>query len=164
MSYAAEHFFGVADITGAYLAGIIISSVTMSDYVTEKVEITSYMLFSPIFFASIGIRITGLEMDIPMLVFAVVLLIVAVLTKIAGCGLGALICGFTKRESLCVGIGMICRSEVATIIVSRGVELGYIGEQYFAPIILIVIITSLVTPVLLKTAYCKEYCYTNRAS
>lgn len=164
MSYAAEHFFGVADITGAYLAGIIISSVTMSDYVTEKMEITSYMLFSPIFFASIGIRITGLEMDMHMLLFAIVLLIVAVLTKIVGCGAGALLNGFSKRDALCVGVGMICRSEVATIIVSRGVELGYIGEQYFAPVILIVIITSLIAPVLLKTAYCKKYCYTGPGS
>jgi Kef-type K+ transport system membrane component KefB len=160
MSYAAEHFFGVADITGAYLAGIIISSVTMSDYVTEKVEVTSYMLFSPIFFASIGIKITGLEMDARMLVFAVILLTVAIASKIIGCGAGALISGFSKRDSLCIGIGMICRSEVATIIVSRGVELGYIGEQYFAPVILIVIITSLVTPVLLKSSYGRKCCTT----
>lgn len=157
MSYAAEHFFGVADITGAYLAGIIISSVTMSDYVTEKMEITSYMLFSPIFFASIGIKITGLEMDLPMLGFSLALLAVAIITKIAGCGLGALACGYSRQDSLRIGIGMICRGEVAAIVVSRGAELGYIGEQYFAPVILIVIITTLMTPVLLKAVYSKKH-------
>ena len=85
--------------------------------------------------------------------FAVLLTLVAIITKMVGCGLGAKMCKFTWKESLQTGIGMISRGEVALIVAEKGRQVGLISENMFAPIILVVIITTLVTPILLKVAF-----------
>ena len=153
LAYIAEEFFGVADITGAFLAGIIISNVTHSDYVSEKLDITSYMLLSPIFFASIGIKTSVENMDIKIILFAVVLLIIAILTKVVGCGLGARMCGYESKEAVQIGVGMISRGEVALIVADKGASIGLMNHTYFAPLIIVVIITTIITPILLKVVY-----------
>lgn len=153
LSYIAERYFGIADITGAYLAGIIISSVTQSHYISEKFEVLSFMLLSPIFFASIGIKthFTGLTGSI--MIFTIVLLIVAILTKVVGCGLGARACGYSKKESLRIGIGMISRGEVALIVADKGAAIGIMNAVLFGPLVIVVIVTTLMTPILLKLVY-----------
>jgi Kef-type K+ transport system membrane component KefB len=153
LAYIAEEYFGIADITGAYLAGVIISNLKSNEYVAEKVEITSYMLFSPIFFASIGIKTSIHTMSWNAIFFSLLLIFVAILTKIIGCGIGARLTGFTKDESLKVGIGMVSRGEVALIVANKGAAVGLIREEYFAPIIIVVLVTTLITPILLKIAY-----------
>lgn len=153
LAYIAEEFFGIADITGAYLAGIIISNVSCNDYVAEKVEVTSYMLFSPIFFASIGIKTAVHSVDAHMLLFAGALLAVAIISKVVGCGVGARLMSFSKDESLRIGVGMISRGEVALIVADKGAAVGLIKEADFAPIIIVVLITTLITPILLKLVY-----------
>jgi len=153
LAYIAERYFGIADITGAYLAGIIIANLGSNEYVNEKVEVTSYMLFSPIFFASIGIKTVVETMDFRILIFSLVLLVIAILTKIIGCGFGAKIMGFTKEESLRIGVGMVSRGEVALIVADKGNSVGLIKDEYFAPIIIVVLVTTLVAPILLKYAY-----------
>ena len=153
LSYAAEHFFGVADITGAYLAGAIISSITLCEYVSKKVEVTSYMLFAPIFFASIGIKAAIHHIDLHMAMFSAVLIIVALLTKVAGGGLGAKMAHYNKVEALRCGVGMMARGEVALIVVARGVAADLIPDTYITPIVLLVIVSSLLTPAFLKLAY-----------
>jgi len=158
MAYGAEKIFGVADITGAYMAGIIISNIslcntTLSEYVTEKVEVTSYLLLSPIFFASIGIKATVGQIDMHMILFASALLAVAVITKLGGCGLGAKMCGFSNKDALRVGTGMVARGEVALIVADRGVSAGLMSADLLTPIIILVIATSLLTPILLKLQY-----------
>ncbi|QUH29917.1 cation:proton antiporter [Vallitalea guaymasensis] len=153
LAYIAEEFFGVADITGAFLAGIIISNVTHSDYVSEKLDITSYMLLSPIFFASIGIKTSVENMDMKIILFAVVLLIIAILTKVVGCGLGARMCGYESKEAVQIGVGMISRGEVALIVADKGASIGLMNHTYFAPLIIVVIITTIITPILLKVVY-----------
>jgi len=153
LAYIAEKFFGIADITGAYLAGIIISNITQSDYVEEKSNVMSYMLLSPIFFASIGIKTQVSAMDSRIVLFGVLLLIVAVLTKVIGCGLGARIFKYSKQESLQIGVGMISRGEVALIVAAKGSRAGLMEEKYFAPLIIVVIITTLITPILLKGVF-----------
>ncbi len=158
MAYGAEKLFGVADITGAYMAGIIISNIslsnsTLSEYVTEKVDVTSYLLLSPIFFASIGIKATVGHIDLHMILFASALLAAAVITKLAGCGLGAKMCGFSSKDALRVGTGMIARGEVALIVADKGVSAGLMSADLLAPVIIVVIATSLLTPILLKTQY-----------
>lgn len=158
MAYAAEKLFGVADITGAYMAGIIISNITYSDttlseYVTGKVEVTSYMLLSPIFFASIGIKATVGQIDLQLILFAAALLAVAVITKLGGCGLGARISGFDKKDALRVGTGMVARGEVALIVADKGVSAGLMDANLLTAIIILVIATSLLTPIMLKVFY-----------
>ena len=91
LSYAAEHFFGVADITGAYLAGAMISSITLCEYVSKKVEVTSYMLFAPIFFASIGIKAKISHLNLHVMIFALTLIAVALITKVLGGMIGGLV-------------------------------------------------------------------------
>jgi Kef-type K+ transport system membrane component KefB len=153
LSFVSESWFGVADITGAYLAGIILANTMEAEYISKKFETVSYMLLSPIFFAAVGLKVTISSMDTNMLIFTVVLLIVAVLTKIIGCGLGAKMCRYSNDESLKIGIGMISRGEVALIVANKGASVGLMDDKFFAPIILIVIITTLVTPILLKIMY-----------
>jgi len=153
LSYAAERFFGIADITGAYLAGLIISNVKQADYISSKFEVLSYMLLSPIFFASIGLRthLTGLTPAI--IAFAGVLLLVAMLTKVIGCGFGARLMGYNSRDSFRIGTGMISRGEVALILAGKGAAIGLMNQVLFAPLILVVVVTTLLTPVLLKVVY-----------
>ena len=104
MSYSAEKFFGVADITGAFVAGLAMSNGPRATYLTNRFETLSYMLLSPVFFASIGLKVVLPGMDTSIIIFAVLLLIVAVLTKIIGCGLGAKVCGMKNKDALRVGI------------------------------------------------------------
>ncbi len=153
LAYIAEEYFGIADITGAYLAGIIISNLKSNEYVAEKVEITSYMLFSPIFFASIGIKTSIHTMSWNIVFFSLLLIVVAIMTKIIGCGIGARLTGFSREDSIKIGIGMVSRGEVALIVANKGAAVGLIREEYFAPIIIVVLVTTLITPILLKLAY-----------
>lgn len=155
LSFISEKFFGVADITGAYIAGIIISNTTQSKYVQRRIEILSYMFLSPMFFASVGLKATISVMSLQLTIFTILLLIVSIISKVAGCGLGAKICGYTSDESLKIGIGMISRGEVALIVANLGSQYGLMSEKYFGPIILVVIITTVITPILLKVVYSK---------
>ena len=153
MSFMAERFFGIADITGAYIAGIIISTTCESEYVSVKIDTISFLLLSPIFFANIGIKTTLNVMNPSMLVFTVVLLLVAILTKVIGCGLGAKLCKYTNGESIRIGVGMISRGEVALIVANVGVSMNLMPDKYFGPVIMVVIVTTLITPILLKLVY-----------
>lgn len=153
MAYLSEVVFGVADITGAYFAGLILCNVTeIKAYVASKINVTSYMFFVPVFFASIGIK-TSLEgMNMSIVFFAVILLLVAILSKIIGCGIGAKVCGFSKKESVIIGIGMISRGEVALIVAQKGAQANLISDNLLPAIVLVVIVTTLITPVMLKCA------------
>ncbi|MGN1013804.1 MAG: cation:proton antiporter [Butyricicoccus sp.] len=151
MSYCAEEFFGVADITGAYFAGLLLCNLPfVRDYVSRRVSIVSYMFFSPIFFASVGVKTDLHGLTPSLLLFGLLLLIIAILTKVVGCGLGAKMCKFSTHDSLSIGIGMVSRGEVALIVAQKGSACGLVSESMFAPVILVVIVTTLITPILLK--------------
>ena len=153
MSYIAEKFFGVADITGAYLAGLIISNSSKSSYVTEKFEPLSYLLLSPVFFASIGLKVHLPKMSGAIIAFSLILILVAILSKIVGCGLGAKLCKYENHECVKIGVGMISRGEVALIVASKGEALGMMGSNFLGPIIIMVVVTTVITPILLKIVY-----------
>ena len=157
LSYIAEVFFGIADITGAYFAGIILCNILdLREYVAKKINIMNYMFFAPIFFSSIGIK-TNLEgFTSEIAEFSIVLLIIAILTKVLGCGLGAKLFKFTNHEALAVGVGMISRGEVALIVAQKGAAAGLINTDLFPTIVLVVVVTTLVTPILLKLVMNKE--------
>lgn len=151
LSYVSERYFGIADITGAYFAGLMLCNIgRLREYLNKKINIVSYMLFSPIFFASIGIK-TDLSGFTPQLaLFSAVLLAVAILSKVVGCGLGARLCRFNRHEAFVVGLGMVSRGEVALIVAQKGAQAGLVDAHLFPPIVLMVIVTTLITPILLK--------------
>lgn len=153
MSFCAEHFFGVADITGAFVAGLALSNGPRATYLSNRFDTLSYMLLSPVFFASIGLKVVLPKMNLNIILFALILLAVAVVTKIIGCGLGAKMCKFSNKDSLRIGVGMVSRGEVALIVASKGAAVGLMNDKYFAPIVIMVVVTTIITPILLKFVY-----------
>lgn len=153
LSYIAEVFFGIADITGAYVAGIILCNLRDSDYIAEKMDINSYMLFGPVFFASIGLKTKFDGFTVSLLVFSLAFVAVAMITKIIGCGLVARLCKNNWRDSFKVGVGMMTRGEVALIVAQKGLAVGLLSSEYFASVILLIICSSVVTPIVMKLLY-----------
>lgn len=153
MAYAAEHFFGVADITGAFIAGLIMSNTNKSEFIQRKFDTLSYMLLSPVFFASIGLKVELPKMTASIVIFAVVLTIVAIVTKVVGCGLGAKACKYKNYQAIRIGVGMVSRGEVALIVASKGEALGLLGTNFLGPIIIVVVFTTIITPILLKIVF-----------
>ncbi|WP_317310942.1 cation:proton antiporter [Clostridium thermobutyricum] len=152
-SYCAEHFFGVADITGAFIAGLIMAGTDRTHYINSRFETLSYMFLSPIFFASIGIQVTLGEMNGKLILLTIVLLIVAILTKVVGCLIGAKICRYTTREALQIGTGMVSRGEVALIVANKGIMAGLVTSAMLAPIVIMVVITTVITPIFLEMVF-----------
>lgn len=156
MSFVAEEVFGVADITGAFIAGLVLSGTKKARYISSKFDVLSYLYLSPIFFASIGLKVALPEMTGAIVAFSLTLVVVAILTKIVGCGVGAKICGLETYESKRVGVGMVSRGEVALIVASKGAALGLLGSDFIGPIVIMVVVTTVVTPILLKIVYKKD--------
>jgi len=155
-AYTAEKLFGIADITGAYVAGIILCSIQDSEYIDEKIDINSYMLFGPVFFASIGLKTSIDNIDSGIIVFSIGFVLVALITKIIGCGIMAKICRFRFLDSLKIGVGMMTRGEVALIVSQKGLSEGLMNPVYFTSVILLIIISSISTPIILKLLYAKD--------
>ena len=156
LSYIAERYFGIADITGAYVAGIILCSIKDSDYIAEKMDINSYMLFGPVFFASIGLKTNIDSFNLEILWFSLGFVAVALICKIIGCGLAARACGFNFHDSLKIGVGMMTRGEVALIVSQKGLSVGLLSPVYFTSVILLIVVSSISTPIVLKLLYAKE--------
>ena len=153
LSFCAEEFFGVADITGAFIAGLVISDSNRSNYLNSRFETLSYMLLSPIFFASIGIKVQLTAMTKTIFIFAILLLLVAILSKVFGCALGAKLCRYSNREAIQIGTGMISRGEVALIVANKGIAMGLMLPEFLAPVVIVVVVTTIVTPILLKVVF-----------
>ncbi|MFH5827454.1 cation:proton antiporter [Clostridium perfringens] len=153
LSFCAEEFFEVADITGAFIAGLVISDSNRSKYLNSRFETLSYMLLSPIFFASIGIKVQLTAMTKTIFIFAILLLLVAILSKVFGCALGAKLCRYSNREAIQIGTGMISRGEVALIVANKGIAMGLMLPEFLAPVVIVVVVTTIVTPILLKVVF-----------
>lgn len=156
LAYIAESYFGIADITGAYVAGIILCSIRDSEYIAEKMDINSYMMFGPVFFASIGLKTSIDSINGEILLFSIGFVIVALIAKIIGCGLMARICRFNNMDSLKIGVGMMTRGEVALIVSQKGLAVGLLSPVYFTSVILMIIVSSISTPIILKILFAKE--------
>lgn len=154
VSYATETFFGIADITGAYLLGLFFSQHRVKKEVARKITVPSYLFFSPIFFASVGLKVELESLTAKMFVFSLLLIAAAFAAKVIGCALGAKICGFTVRESVQVGVGMVSRGEVALIMAQKGFAVGLVDAAIFPPIVLMVIATTVITPIVLRRIMC----------
>ena len=153
LSYLAETFFNLADITGAYVAGVVLCNLADRDYIERRIDISSYMIFAPIFFAGIGLKTTFGSMNATLILFCISFVIVSLLGKVIGCGLCAKALGFDKKDSLRIGVGMMTRGEVALITAQKGLAVGLLTADFFTPVILLILVSSVVTPILLKKLY-----------
>ncbi|MCP8969446.1 cation:proton antiporter [Ectobacillus ponti] len=152
-AYTAE-YAGVAAIIGSYIAGIAISLTDFRHEVFEKVETISYSIFVPVFFTSIGVAVqfTGLKEQWPLILG---LSVVAILTKLVGCGLGAKAAGFGWRSAMGIGAAMVSRGEVALIIASIGLDADLIEASMFSIIVMVVLVTTIFTPPVMKLFFRK---------
>jgi monovalent cation:proton antiporter-2 (CPA2) family protein len=150
-AYLAE-FTGVAAIIGAYIAGVAISFTDYKHEVFKKIETISYSIFVPVFFTSIGVAVkfSGVGQYIWVIV---ALSILAILTKLFGAALGAKLAGFNWRSSLGVGAGMVSRGEVALIIAGIGLETKLLSNELFTVLVVVVLVTTIVTPPLMKAIF-----------
>ncbi len=153
MAYCADAFFGIADITGAYVAGIILCNLRDAEYIAGKMDISSYMLFGPVFFASIGLKTTLDGFTMNLLWFSLAFVAVGLITKIIGCGAVAKLFRYNLKDSLKVGVGMMTRGEVALIVAQKGLASGLVAPEMFTSVILLIIASSIISPILLKLLF-----------
>ena len=156
MAFVSEEFFGVADITGSFVAGLIISGTSQCAYVTKRIGTLSYLLISPVFFASIGLKLEPFNISGSVLLLILLLCVIALLSKVVGCGLGALLCHYSKSQAIRIGCGMVSRGEVALIVANKGMALGIFPNFFVTPVLLCVVFTTIITPILLKVVYKKK--------
>ena len=153
-SFVAEKIFGIAEITGAFIAGVILSTERKaSNYIDRRVNTSSYLIFSPVFFASIGIGISFEGINLHLLLFGLAFVLFAIIGKILGCGALAKVFGFNACDSTKIGVGMIARGEVALIVTDKGIKAGLIDSQYIVIVVMLVLISSILAPILLKLLY-----------
>lgn len=161
-AYAAEMWFGIADITGAFFAGLILSDLKETHYIERRADITSYLLFTPVFFAKVGLTSmssftdTNSQFTLQFAIFGLVFILAGMAGKVLGCGIGAKACKYSLKDSLRCGIGMMCRAEVCLICAQKGIDAGIISASIQPFILVLILVTSFVTPVILKGTYKKE--------
>ena len=156
LSYIAEKYFGIADITGAYIAGIVLCSLSDNEYIERKSDVISYMFFGPIFFANIGLKTSFSAMNGKLFAFCICFVLVALGAKIIGCGMVGKMCKYNWSDSLKIGVGMMTRGEVALIVAQKGLAAGLLTADYFTAVILLILVSSIATPIILKLLYAQD--------
>lgn len=152
----AEFIGQVAAITGAYLVGVFLARTPYRQRIEKAVHPFTYAFFVPIFFMSIGLAADARSLPGGAWVFVGVICAVAILSKIIGCAAGARVCGFHNKESMRVGIGMISRGEVGLIIAQIGITVGIIAKPVYTTMVIMVLATTVVTPILLRLAFPRQ--------
>jgi Kef-type K+ transport system membrane component KefB len=152
-AWAAEALGGVAAITGAFLAGLLFARTPLRHHIEARMYTLAYSWLVPVFFVSIGLAANARALGLGGLPFALLIVVVAVLSKVLGCGIGARLGGFSNSEALRLGVGMTSRGEVGLIVASVGLNAGLIGEKIFASMVLMILATTLLTPVMLRALY-----------
>lgn len=153
MAYVADSLFGIADITGAYVAGVVLCNLKDSEYIERRIDISAYMVFAPVFFASIGLKTTFNSVDARLFIFSICFVIIAMVGKIIGCGGVARLTGSNRRDSLKIGCGMMTRGEVALITAQKGLNAGLLSSDFFTPVILLILCSSIIVPIVLKALF-----------
>ena len=159
-AYIAEAVFSIADITGAFIAGLILSKLKNHDYIDRRAEQASYMLFSPIFFAMIPINNmfsdSASTIDGKFVLFGILFIVAGIAGKLIGCGLGGIFSKYSIKDSYRVGLGMMARAEVCLVCATKGIDAGLVDSNIMFFIIILILITSFITPLLLKLSYKNE--------
>ncbi|MEE8349448.1 MAG: cation:proton antiporter [Acidobacteriota bacterium] len=151
-SWAAEFLAHLAAITGSYLAGVLFAQTSFKDEISAKVHPLTYSLFVPVFFVSIGLQANGRELG-GAIWFMVAIVSIAIASKIVGSFIGARTTGFDNIQSLRVGIGMVSRGEVGLIVAGVGISRGIISQDIFSVMVIMVLVTTMITPLLLRYAF-----------
>jgi Kef-type K+ transport system membrane component KefB len=155
-AWAAEYIGAVAAITGTYLAGVLVGQTSHRHEIGDKVGVLTYAFFVPVFFINIGLEANARTLGGEMLLFTVLVCLAAVIGKVAGCLVGAKASGFNFTESLRVGTGMVSRGEVGLIVASVGLSAGIIAKDIFSVMIVMVLVTTLLTPVMLRFVFPRD--------
>lgn len=169
MAWASETLFGIAEITGAYFAGLALAGIgrhinpsvdnlnnDTTDYIERKSDVLSYMLFSPIFFANVGLNIDFSSFNASLIGFGCCFILTGLLSKVIGCGVGAKVTGNSWKDSVRIGVGMMARAEVALICATKGMNSGLVDSGLSVFIVILIIVSSFVTPLVLKATYKNE--------
>jgi Kef-type K+ transport system membrane component KefB len=151
-AWAAEYVGAVAAITGSYLAGVLIAQTEFKREIDAGIHPLTYSIFVPLFFISIGLEADARELG-PRVTFTIALVLVAILAKAIGCGLFARLFGFSTKESVRVGLGMVSRGEVGLIVAGYGLANGLIGSEVFSASVLMVLVTTMVTPPMMRLVF-----------
>lgn len=155
LSFAAEFFGGIAGITGAFIAGMCIRRARRGvlEQIERGIHGVNYGLLVPLFFISIGLQANLRLLTVDLLPFALIITGLAIITKIIGAGGGSILGGFDRTSATRVGLGMISRGEVGLIIASIGVSLGILQPQVFTVIVFVVLVTTIITPPLVRWSF-----------
>ncbi len=148
-AWTAEVIGGIAAITGAFLAGLFLSRTVQSDRIVKGISTMAYSLFVPVFFANIGLQANARNITGDLIWITSAIIVVAIISKLIGCSLGARLGGMNVQESLQVGAGMISRGEVGLIVATLGLTHGIINQEIFSITVVTVIVVTLVTPIIL---------------
>ncbi len=156
ISYVSEKFFGIADITGAYIVGLILSNNSDASYIDRKSDVLSYMFFVPVFFCNIGISTEFSSISGNMILFGALFVVAGLIGKVIGCATAARCCGYDNSDSFKIGIGMMARAEVALVCAQKGIENGVISTDIMPFILILIIFSSFVTPFCLQRSYRRD--------
>jgi Kef-type K+ transport system membrane component KefB len=155
-AWAAEVIGSMAAITGAFLVGLFLARTPFRERIERGVTAMAYGFFVPIFFVNIGLAVNMREIGDNALLFAVVITVVAVASKIIGSGLGAIIGGFRRLEALQLGIGMVSRGEVGLIVATFALSEGLLSPANFSIVVFMIIVATLVTPPMLRASFARQ--------
>ena len=153
--FAAEMFGGMAAITGSFIAGLMFSRTRQKPDIDRGMKALSYSFFVPIFFINIGLNVDVSTINLNTIWIMLLISFAAIVGKIIGAGGGAKIGKFTWREAMQLGIGMVSRGEVGLIVAAVGLESGLISLELFSAIIGMVLITTVLTPPMLRASFSK---------
>ncbi len=155
LAFIAE-YFNISGVIGAYIAGTVMGTTKNASYTKNHIEDFVYLFFNPIFFANIGLKLTTLNLSKTVWMFIIIYTLVAIIDKLLGCGLGANICGYSKKESFQIGIGMAARGEVSLIIANTCLDMGIINSEIFTITIITIILATLISPLILSFTFEKN--------
>ena len=149
-AFAAEALGGMAAISGAFLAGLVLGRSPVRERMLNGISSLSYGIFVPIFFVNVGLSANIRTLFGAAFWLFVGMVVLAIAGKVIGAGLGAYLSGFNRREALQLGVGMMSRGEVGLIVASVGITRGWINQETFAAVVGVVVVTTLITPPLLR--------------
>ncbi len=156
-SYLAE-FFSIADITGAFVMGLILSRTSSERYIDHRSETISDNIFAPVFFACIAMNMFkgSSGFSVSFIAFGVIWVVCGLIGKVVGAGVGGLITHFKFRDSLGIGIGMMARAEVLIVCAQKGIDAGLVDPQIMVYTLALILVSSFLTPILLKLVFKKN--------
>ncbi len=150
---AAEVLGGMAAITGSFIAGLALTRSPVKERIRSGVSTLAYGVFVPVFFINVGLSVDARQLFGPVFWLFLAMTLVAIVGKILGSGYGAILAGLTRMEALQIGVGMMSRGEVGLIVASIGVSQGLISDDTLAAVVGVVIVTTLLTPPLLRSLF-----------